>query len=165
MVSEFNNQLNVVLETVRAWVWGVPFLGYILVAGLILTVALRLIQFRGFFASWRAALGGSTQVTEHSDMSPFHAFLNSLSVSIGNGALAGTAAAIYVCGPGAAFWIFAVGLVGAGIRFAEIFLTVSFAAKLKGKILGGPFLYIKEMPLGKYLVYLYAGTLFAFGLI
>ncbi len=156
------------IMAVRDIVWSLPFLGYIVAVGCALTLALRFVQFRCFFQSWKLALGGDKSAGSGSgDMSPFQAFLNALSVSIGNGALAGVATAVYMGGPGAAFWMFIIGLLGMALRFAEVFLGVSFsllALKSAKHTLGGPFLYINQLPCGKFLAYTYAVACLLYGL-
>ncbi len=156
------------IMALRDTLWSVPFLGYIVAVGCILTLALGFVQFRSFFQSWKLVLGGDKKAqVNKGDMSPFQAFMNALSVSIGNGALAGVATAVYMGGPGTAFWMFIIGLLGMVLRFAEVFLGVSFSmfyARTAGVHLGGPFLYIKQLPLGKYLAYTYAVACLLYGL-
>ncbi len=147
------------------------FLGFIALVAVITTVSLKFVQFRYFFTSWKIALGGSKEVAKtgtKSDMSPFQAFLNALNVGIGNGCLAGVATAIHTGGPGAAFWMFCAGFLEMALRFAEVFLSVSFAklARTTSKaVLGGPFLYIDKLPFGKTLAYVYAAACLFYGLI
>lgn len=159
------------LTMIRDMVWSLPFLGFIVGVGCIVTVALHFIQVRNFFKSWRLVLGGPDENPEtgagsKGDMSPFQAFLNALSVSVGNGSLAGIGTAIYMGGPGAAFWMFLLGFLAMAIRFAEVFLGVSFslASARSGKsLLGGPFLYINQLPFGSALATFYAAACLFYG--
>ncbi|MFT6765486.1 MAG: AGCS family alanine or glycine:cation symporter [Alteromonas naphthalenivorans] len=161
------------LTMVRDMVWSIPFLSFIVAVGCIVTVALNFIQVRNFCKSWRLVLGGpdenpKTGAGRKGDMSPFQAFLNALSVSVGNGSLAGIGAAIYLGGPGVAFWMFLIGFLCMAIRFAEVFLGVSFALMNSNKgssLLGGPFLYIKELPFGSILATLYAASCLFYGVV
>ncbi len=144
------------------------YLGFIAGVALITTVALNFVQFRYFFKSWKLVLGGGDKAATKGDMTSFQAFLNALNVGIGNGCLAGVATAIHAGGPGAAFWMFVAGLLEMALRFAEVFLSVSFAtlARVKTKsVLGGPFLYINKIPFGKVLAYVYAAACLFYGLI
>ncbi len=153
------------IMAVRDSVWSLPFLAFIVVVGCTLTVALRFIQFRCFFKSWQLVSGSDKKDgAGKGDMSPFQAFLNALSVSIGNGALAGVATAVYMGGPGTAFWMFVVGLLGMVLRFAEVFLGVSFSVSRGAARLGGPFLYISQLPFGTALAYTYAVACLLYGL-
>lgn len=163
MIQTFFNSL-------RDVIWSTPFLGFIVVSACIVTIALHFIQFSHFITSWHAALGGSVEPgasDDQSDMSPFQAFLSALSVSIGNGCLAGTATALYLGGPGAAFWMFIIGFLIMALRFAEVFLGVTFAlfSRQAGHAkLGGPFLYIDVLPFGKIFSFTYAATCLFYGL-
>jgi AGCS family alanine or glycine:cation symporter len=77
------------------------------------------VQFRYFFKSWKYVfypIKGGTQTENY--ITPFQAFLNTLSASIGNGAAAGMATAVVGGGPGAAFWIFVFGFLYMVIRYA-----------------------------------------------
>lgn len=158
------------ISSVRDAVWSLPFLGFIVAVGCIVTVALGFIQVRNFLKSCRLVLGGKDEdisTMSAGDMSPFQAFLSALSVSIGNGCLAGIATAIYMGGPGAAFWMFLIGFLGMALRFSEVFLGVSFSmlnAQAGKSVLGGPFLYIDKLPLGAFLATVYAGTCLFYGL-
>ena len=158
-----------IISTVRDLIWSPPFLGFIILTACVLTVALGFIQVKNFCKSWRLVLGGDDEDLEtggKGDMSPFQAFLSALSVGIGNGCLAGTATAIFMGGPGAAFWMFTIGLLAMALRFAEVFLGVSFAMMNKNSenVLGGPFLYIKKLPFGKLLAAIYATACLFYGL-
>ena len=161
------------LDMVRDKVWSLPFLGFIVGVGCIVTVALNFIQVRNFYKSWRLVLGGpdenpKTGAGTKGDMSPFQAFLNALSVSVGNGSLAGIGAAIYMGGPGAAFWMFLIGFLLMAVRFAEVFLGVSFShlgSKSGDVKLGGPFMYIDRLPMGSTLATLYAAACLFYGVV
>lgn len=144
------------------------YLGFIAGAAIITTVALNFVQFRYFFKSWKLVLGGGDKVSTKGDMTPFQAFLNALNVGIGNGCLAGVATAIHAGGPGAAFWMFCAGLLEMALRFAEVYLSVSFSTLARTKttsVLGGPFLYIDKIPFGKILAYVYAAACLFYGLV
>lgn len=135
-------------------IWGWPLLGFIIGTGIILTVALDFVQFRYFFASWRAVF--APEQSDGAAITPFQAFLNSLSASVGNGALTGMATAIYSGGPGAAFWVFLLGFFTMSIRFAEVYAGTSRARKgTGGEWYGGPMAYIQDVPGGSVLVMIY----------
>jgi len=156
--------LQNMLIHVRDAVWSLPLLCSVVgIAGTV-TVMLGFVQFRQFFQSWKLIFkvrdGGSAGA-----ISPIQAFLKSLSTSLGNGALAGIATALHAGGPGAAFWIFFIGLFGMALRFAEVYLSNAFSGISKaGKALGGPFLYLQKVPGGKVLPYVYAALCLGYGL-
>ena len=73
-----------------------------------MTVAFGGIQFRYFMRSWQYLLkpeAGVSQEAQANYITPFQAFINALSASLGNGSLVGMATAMYSGGPGAGFWI------------------------------------------------------------
>ncbi len=157
MIANLIHEFQQGIHTVQEIVWGLPFIIFFITVACIITVSLRFVQFRTFIQSLKIVFGGDKQAAiKGGDMSPFQAFLNTLSISIGNGCLSGTAVALFAGGPGVAFWMFVVGLLCMAIRFAEVFLAVSFAVENKDKNkLGGPFLYIEKLPGGMVLTYFY----------
>jgi AGCS family alanine or glycine:cation symporter len=147
--------VNRFIVNINNYIWGWPLVLFVLVTGCVVTIGLKFIQCTGFFDAWKLLL--FSRNTTKGDMSPFQAFLNALSSSLGNGSIAGIATAIYAGGPGAAFWIFVVGFLGMALRFAEVFLASYFPARsLHGFIVGGPMIYLSQVPFGNYLAYLYA---------
>ena len=153
LIHEFQQAVHIVQDLI----WSLPFIIFFVAVACIITVALHFIQFRTFVQSCKLVFFPKKSTTKKTgDMSSFQALLNTLSVSIGNGCLSGTAVALFAGGPGVAFWMFVVGLLCMAIRFAEVFLAVSFAIDNKDKSkLGGPFLYIEKLPGGMVLTYFY----------
>jgi AGCS family alanine or glycine:cation symporter len=88
-------------------------------------------------------------------MTPFQAFVNAISASVGNGSIAGMATAVAAGGPGAAFWVFIFGLFGMALRFSEVFLATNYPAA-SATVMGGPLLYLTKVPGRKFLPYFYA---------
>ena len=146
---------------------GWPLIFYVLPISIICTIATRFIQVRYFVAAWRYTLFPA-KIEKHnaSDMSPVQAFINTLNISIGNGSVAGMATAIYSGGPGAAFWVVAISVLLMSVRFAEVYLSTYFGAKVqKGTVLGGPMLYLRQVVAGRALAIIYAVCCCAFGLL
>lgn len=147
--------VNDVIMAINDVIWGWPMVLFVLGVATIVTLGLKGIQFTGFINAWKLLLFSKNTVK--GDLSPFQAFLNALSASVGNGTVAGIATAIYAGGPGAAFWIFIVGLLGMALRFAEVFLASYFPSRsLHGFIVGGPMVYLNHMPFGGFFSYVYA---------
>src|SRR3989304_4341953 len=136
---EFNVLERLVATTVSV-LWGWPLVLYIMGAGILITGVLGFIQFRYFFESWRLLLKPSSG-SGQADLTPFQAFLNALSASVGNGSIAGIATAVFSGGPGAGLWIFIFGLFSMSIRFAEVYLSMIFPASAGSSVLGGPMIY------------------------
>lgn len=136
-------------------IWGAPLLTFVVGTALVMTAILKGIQFTQFFNGWRLIFATQdTQGAQVGEMTSLQAFLKVLNIGLGNGSLAGVATAIYAGGPGAAFWIFVIGLLVMVVRFAEVFLATSFTPT--GKVLAGPFLYLSKVPGGSFLPFIYA---------
>lgn len=144
--------LNSILIRATEFVWGGPLIVYVLGISIIVTIYLGFFQFRYFFTAW-SYIFAPEKTSGHAIMSPFQAFLGALSVSVGNGSLAGMATAIYSGGPGAALWVFILGLLSMSLRFAEVYLSVSFPST---SILGGPMVYLGKIPGRTFLPAVYA---------
>lgn len=153
-----SHDLNLVVQRADEWLWGWPLLGFVIVIGILLTGVLNFVQFRYFFSSWKYVIfpekGGTTG---ENYITPFQAFLNTLSASIGNGSAAGMSTAVVGGGPGAAFWIFVLGFLYMVIRYAEVYASMEFHETTPtGAKRGGPMVYLKRVPGGSFLPYLYA---------
>ncbi len=144
-LSDYAKALNNLL-----WSW--PLIAFFMLVGLLATVSLKFVQFRYFFKSWQLVFSPKEQlVHKTADMSPFQAFMNALSTSIGNGSLAGMATAVHEGGPGAAFWIFILGFFTLPIRFCEVYLSSAFDEGGGSVTSGGPMVYLKHVP-GRYIL-------------
>ena len=85
------DKLNIVLQTMRDAVWGVPTLVLLLGTGLYFTIRLRGLQFRKFPLACKMIFekedGGG-------DVSPFGSLCTSLAATIGTGSIVGVATAL-----------------------------------------------------------------------
>jgi len=136
-----------IITSVNTFIWGWPLIIFFISVGLAATFMLNFVQFRYFTKSWKLILAPKEQSQQNNaDMSPFQAFLNALSTSLGNGSLAGMSTAIFSGGPGAAFWIFILGIFALPIRFCEVYLSNAFEGAGNSIASGGPMLYLKKVP-------------------
>ncbi len=148
------------------WLLGAPLIIYAVGVGIICTIAFRFIQFRTFFAAWRTIIFPDKKTVALGEMSPFQAFMNTLSTNLGNGSVVGAATAVVSGGPGAGIWVLIVGMLMMAIRFAEVYASTYYGARApKNSALGGPMLYLKEVAGGQILSFLYAVCCFIFGLV
>lgn len=148
------------------FIMGWPLMMYVVIISCIATVAFGFVQFRSFIPALKsmfvsdAKKSGST-----ADMSPLQAFVNTLSVSLGNGSVAGMGVAVYSGGPGAVFWVLMFGILVMSVRFAEVYLSTLYGDRYQAKGgLGGPMLYFRDVIQGDVLAYLYALLCLFFGL-
>lgn len=148
------------------WFLGWPLIFYVVPIGILYTIALYAVQIRYFFAAWKLTLFPPKEAQVLSgDMTTLQAFINTLSANLGNGSLAGMATAVYGGGPGAALWVVIIGIILMAVRFAEVFLGVDYARERTRPGLGGPMLYMNDVPGGKYLVWTYASVATFFGIV
>lgn len=149
-----NHLIDHLSNFICTWPLLICFVG----TAIITTICLKGIPFKKFFTRFFSLLKISGDTAKAgAEITPLQAFLNALSTSLGNGAIAGIAAAIHLGGPGAGFWIFVAGFFCMILRFAEVYLATSFASlSLTGRVLGGPFLYLKGLPGGTILPFIYA---------
>lgn len=157
---------NLLIEAINSWLSGLPLLVYVITIGIICTVAFRMVQFRLFIQAWKVTLAPAKQES-HDTMTPFQAFINTLSASIGNGSIAGVATAVYSGGPGSAFWIVVFGFIMMAVRFAEVYTSTWYSIHKQSATtsgLGGPMLYLKDVIGGDYLAGIYAVACTVFGL-
>jgi AGCS family alanine or glycine:cation symporter len=159
---------HLIIQTLSNYVLGWPLLLLALGASVVCTIVLKGIQFRHFFTAWREVLHPSQKQasSKKADMTPFQAFVNMLSSNLGNGALVGAASAIFAGGPGAVFWILALSLLFMVLRFSEVYLSVRAGRdRDASSSLGGPMLYLRSVPAGKTLAYVYGFFAFIYCLI
>jgi alanine or glycine:cation symporter, AGCS family len=153
--------LSQIIQNVNGIALGLPTLIIVIAVCIVCTFALRFIQFRYFIRAWRYTLFPEKKTT--GEMSPLQAFINSLSTGLGNGSVAGVATAVYSGGPGAAFWIFAIGFIVMAVRYAEVFLSIYFIPRPPNtQTMGGPMQYLHSAPFGAWLVriYVFFGLIF-----
>ncbi len=150
---KIENSINIVSD----FLWGWPLIIAIMAVSIVATFVLRAIQVRYFWQSWQSVFKPTRATSDAGYITPFQAFLNTLSASLGNGSAAGMATAVASGGPGAAFWIAVVGFFGIALRFLEVYASNYFVdEKGNGVFRGGPMIYLGLVPGKKYLPALYA---------
>ena len=137
------------VDLVDGYVWGLPLILTVLLAGVVLTSFLRMEHIfhmkRAFHYMVRTEKGAEAT----GEVSAFGALCTALSATIGIGNIVGVATAIGTGGPGALFWMMVAAFFGMATKYAEGLLAVKYREVDKdGKVLGGPFYYI-EKGLGK----------------
>ncbi|MCX5924902.1 MAG: alanine:cation symporter family protein [Candidatus Dependentiae bacterium] len=147
------------------WLLEWPLMIYVIGISIICTIALRALPITHFVQAWKDVLMPKKEASASAgDMTPFQAFINTLSANIGNGSLAGMGAMIYAGGPGAAVWAVMISFLLMSVRFAEVYISTLYGARAsKDSTLGGPMLYLRDIPGGSVISYIYAMLLFVFG--
>ena len=143
------------LEGFNEFLWSVPVLGLILMAGIWLTVRTGFAQIRLFPAACR-----EFWCRLKNRDSGFRALCTALAATVGTGNIAGVAGAIAIGGPGAVFWMWVSAFLGLVVKFAEGTLAVRYREP-DGR--AGP-MYIISRGLGNHWRWL-AGAYSFFGII
>lgn len=158
---------NAVFSSVRIGTVEVPLiLGWLITAAVFCTVYFRFINFRGFLLGFKLIRGDYSDKSSQGETSHFQALATALSGTVGLGNIAGVALAIYLGGPGAAFWMIVAGVLGMASKFCECTLGVKYRqVNADGSISGGPMYYLSRgiaqeyprlAPIGKALGLLFA---------
>jgi len=152
-------------DTVVTFIWGNWMILLLVGTAIVLSIMTRFIQVRKFFLSIKYLFQGGkkSKVLEDTegDISPFAALMTALAATVGNGNIAGVAAAIATGGPGAPFWMWVSGFFGMATKYAECFLGVKFRKVAEdGSMAGGPMYYcrygIKNQSIAKILGMVFA---------
>jgi len=87
----------------------------------------------------------------------FQALSTALAATIGTGSIAGVATAIFYGGPGAVFWMWLSAFLGMMTSCAEKTLAICYRKRSSdGRLIGGPMYYIRQIPGGKILAFLFS---------
>ncbi len=116
---------------------------WLIAAGVIISIYLGLIQFRGLKVSYEVVRGRYSTKSDPGEVPHFQALTSALSGTVGLGNIAGVGAAMALGGPGATFWMILAGLLGMATKFAECTLGVKYRQVHEdGTVTGGPFKYL-----------------------
>ena len=124
----------------------IPFI-LIWLAGtaIFLTIYFRFVNLTSLGLTLRTLRGKYSKSTDPGEITHFQALTAALSATVGLGNIAGVAVAISKGGPGAAFWMIMLGLVGMTTKFAECTLSVRYREiDANGKVSGGAMKYLKK---------------------
>jgi len=156
-----------VVSTLNDIIWSDALIYLLLFTGVYFTIRMRFFQVRLFGEMIRQLMQGGKS---KEGISSFQALAVSLSGRVGTGNIAGVATAIFLGGPGAVFWMWAVAFLGAGSAFIESTLGQIYKRTENGQYRGGPAFYIesgfKNKKIGKIYALVFAVcTIIATGLL
>ena len=113
----------------------------LLAAGLFFSFRTRFVQLRMFAESIRVV---SEKPIKENTVSSFQALMVSTASRVGTGNIVGVSTALCLGGPGAAFWMWVIALIGAASAFIESTLAQIFKRRDEnGDSYGGPAYYIE----------------------
>ncbi len=137
------NQLELIIGRINSFAWGGFMIIFLVGTGVILTIGLRVVQFRRLGYAFKLLF--SKEHAGDGDITPFQALMTSLAATIGTGNIAGVATAIAAGGPGAVFWMWVTAAFGGATKYAEALLAIKYrTTNEKGEKSGGPMYYIKN---------------------
>ena len=124
----------------------IPFiLVWLAGTALFLTIYFKFINLRSFGLAIRTVRGKYSKPTDPGEITHFQALTAALSATVGLGNIAGVSIAISKGGPGAAFWMIILGLIGMTTKFAECTLGVKYRdIDENGKVHGGAMRYLTK---------------------
>jgi len=118
--------------------WGWALIPFLVVLGIIFTIASGFVQFRYFTRMFRV-LSGKNQSGDPNAITAREALLLSVGGRVGGGNIAGVAVAITLGGPGAVFWMWAIAIVGMATSLVECSLAQLYKEPEEdGTFRGGP---------------------------
>lgn len=151
-----DDRLSAVLAPVADWLgkvifFSVPVAGtqlplivaWLIMGGIVSTLAFRFVNLRGFRHSIRVIRGDYSNRDHPGEASPFQALSTAVSGTVGLGSIGGVAIAVTLGGPGAAFWMVVAGFLGMSTKFAEVTLAVKHRiVRPDGSVSGGAMYYV-----------------------
>lgn len=126
--------------------WGYVAFVLITILGTYLTIKNRFYQIRQLPAVAKTFFHFLNQPKSEKQrgVHPLKAFFASVGGMIGVGNLVGIVTAIQIGGPGALFWVWVTGMIGAIIKYSEIYLGIKYRVENKaGGYDGGPIYFLK----------------------
>ncbi len=132
-------------------------------AGIFFTIRTGFVQIRLLKDALKCMM---ERKTDGKGISSFQALMIATASRVGTGNMAGVATAIVIGGPGAAFWMWLMAILGSASAFVESTLAQIYKQRDGETFKGGPAYYIDRALRKKWLAILFAITLiatFAFG--
>lgn len=134
--------VETLVHAVSGIIWSKALILMCLGAGLYFSFRTRFMQVRGFLEMVRLTVRGQSS---EAGVSSFQALAVSMAGRIGIGNIAGVATAIAFGGPGAVFWMWVMGFLGASTSYVECTLAQLYKSKdAEGRYRGGPAYYIEK---------------------
>ena len=132
-------------------------------SGIYFTIRTRFVQVRRFKDALRCMM---EKKEDNKGVSSFQALMIATASRVGTGNMAGVATAIILGGPGAAFWMWLMAILGSASAFVESTLAQIYKKKEGDSFKGGPAYYIERALHARWLGVIFAISLiatFAFG--
>ena len=145
-MEDFLKIVTDVNDAVNGFAWGPIMLALLVGTGVFLTIRTGFIQVSRFGWIMKKTIGSVFKKSDKKDnqnLTPFQAMCTAMAGTVGTGNIAGVTGAVFVGGPGAAFWMWVSAFFGMCTKYAEIALAMKYREKdAKGAYHGGPMYYI-----------------------
>ena len=155
-----------ILDTVESLFWvygGVPTLMLVGIYFTIISKGFQLIKFPAVLKIFYNTIH-DTSVNKRG-VRPLYVFFASIGGCIGIGNVVGVCTAVQIGGPGAVFWMWVAGFFGMLVKYAEIYLGMIYRiSDNKDGYIGGPIIYLQQLPGGASLAKIVAFLLCIYGL-
>ncbi len=133
---------------INDFAWGPIMLALLVGTGVFLSIRTGFIQVTKFGWIMKNTIGSVFKKTEKKDgqnLTPFQAMCTAMAGTVGTGNIAGVTGAVFVGGPGAAFWMWVSAFFGMCTKYCEIALAMKYREKdADGAYHGGPMYYIQN---------------------
>jgi AGCS family alanine or glycine:cation symporter len=153
------------MEIIENSLWGYIGVPIIIGLGLFLSFKSNFFQVRSFptvIKSFISCITISKQKTK--GIHPLKAFFACVGGCVGVGNIVGICTAIQIGGPGALFWIWITAILGAGVKYAEVYLGVKYRVEnQEGGFNGGPMYFLQRVTSKKWVPLLVCGLLCIYG--
>lgn len=133
---------NSMITKLNSIVWSNVLVALCLAVGIYFSVRLKFPQIRLFKDMFKLLMKSDSG--SKSGITPFQAFATTVGSRVGMGSVAGVATGIFFGGPGAVFWMWILGLLGASTALLESTLAQAYKTKINGEYIGGPALFIEK---------------------
>lgn len=139
-------------DSINTFVWVKIGLVLLIGTGILMTILLKGFQVTHVGHWWKKTVGGVLKkekgVKHNKDegaVSQFQALCTALAATIGTGNIAGVAAAIFIGGPGAVFWMWIAAFFGMMTNYSENVLGIYYRKKNEaGEWSGGAMYYLRD---------------------
>lgn len=127
--------------------YSMPLAIFVLLVGVIyFSLISKFINFRMIGTSIKIFFEKEKEIDGNKAVTSKAAFLSAISGCVGVGSISGVAAAIFMGGPGAVFWMFIIGFLIMPLRYTEVFLGHFFRTKTADGTITqyGPYAYLDK---------------------
>lgn len=142
-----------VLNKLDSFLWGMPFIVFVIAVGLYFTLGSGLFTLTHFRHIMKNTLGSmlskEANSVQEGQITPFEAVCVAIGGCVGTGNIGGVATAIAVGGPGSVFWLWLWAIFGMMVKLVETALGCHYRSKNeRGEYFGGS-TYFMEKGIGR----------------